>query len=65
MAWEEREAAVSVDHHLDGEDPFIQKIAAMNVVNVGIMHEIVIVIGVAVEAGAGMYAVLSIVFVLF
>jgi len=58
MAWEEREVAVFVDHHRGGVDPFIQRIVAMSVVNVGIMLEIAIVTGVAVEeeAGAGMYA---------
>lgn len=56
MAWEGREVAVFVDHHHGGEDPFIQKIVAMSVVNAGIMPEIAIVTGAAVEgAGAGMY----------
>lgn len=58
MAWEERGVAVFVGHHHGEEDPFILRIGAMNVVNVGIMLEIAIVTGVVVEAaGAGMYAV--------
>lgn len=58
MAWEEREVVVIVVHHPDVEDHFTQRIAAMNVVNVGIMLEIATVTGVAVEgAGAGMHAV--------
>lgn len=56
MAWEEREVAVFVDHHLGEEDLFIQRIAVMSVVNVGIMLAIAIVTGVVVEvAGAGMH----------
>lgn len=59
MAWEEREVVVTVVHHPGVEDHFIQRIAAMNVVNVGIMLEIATVTGVAVEegVGAGMHAV--------
>jgi len=58
MAWEEREVVVIVVHHLGVEDHFTQRIAAMNVVNVGIMLEIATVTGVAVEgAGAGMHVV--------
>lgn len=58
MAWEEREVVVIVVHHPGVEDHFTQRIAAMNVVNVGIMLEIATVTGVAVEgAGAGMHAV--------
>ena len=58
MAWEEREVVVFVVHHHGVEDHFIQRIAAMNVVNVAIMLEIATVTGVAVEgAGAGMHAV--------
>lgn len=53
MAWEVREEVVSVDHHHVVEDHFIQKIAAMSVVNVGIMLEIAIVTEVAVGEGAG------------
>lgn len=58
MAWAEREVVVIVVHHHGVEDHFTQRIAAMNVVNVGIMLEIATVTGVAVEgAGAGMHAV--------
>lgn len=54
MAWVEREVVVIVVHHHGVEDHFTQRIAAMNVVNVGIMLEIATVTGVAVEgAGAG------------
>lgn len=59
MAWEEREVDAFVDHHHGGEDPSIQRIVAMSVANVGIMREIVIVTGVAAEAGAGMYTICS------
>lgn len=58
MAWEEREVVVIVVHHPGVEDHSTQRIAAMNVGNVGIMLEIATVTGVAVEgAGAGMDAV--------
>jgi hypothetical protein len=57
MAWVEREVVVFVVHHHGVEGHFIQKIAAMNVVNVGIMLVIATVTEVAVEgAGAGMHA---------